>query len=222
MGAAGVLVDVDGTLVDSNYLHTLAWQQALREGGYEVPARNIHRLIGMGSDQLLKRLTGFESPELSASSSRVFAEMKPQLRALPRAAEALRVMSGRGLRVVLATSAQPQDMADLRRTIDADDAIAHVVGAADVSESKPSPQIFLTAIRQADLDPGRTMVIGDTVWDVMAATAAGVPCTCVLTGGIGRDELMDAGAVQVYDDLGDLLDNLGSGPLAPLLADAQA
>lgn len=220
MAAPGVLVDIDGTLVDSNYLHTLAWQRALREGGHEVPARDIHRLIGMGSDQLVKRLTGFDVPELAQASSRFFAAMKEELRPLPRAAETLRVLASRGLRVVLATSAQPQDLADLRRTIDADDAIAHVVSATDVQESKPSPQIFLTAMEQAGLEAGTTMVLGDTVWDIMAATAAGLPCTCVLTGGIGRDELVSAGAVHVYDDLGDLLDDLPNGPLAPLLATA--
>jgi HAD superfamily hydrolase (TIGR01509 family) len=209
-----VLFDIDGTLVDSNYLHVLAWRRAfLQRGEPEITAARIHRLVGMGTDQLLETLFGRPRPELKEDRARQFDALKPEIRAFPRAADLLRAVHDRGGRVVLATSAEKSDLDALLAAIDADDAIDGVTSAGEVSRAKPEPDVFMVALDEAGTRPECTVVVGDTVWDVEAAARAGLRCVAVTSGGISRAELEAAGAVAIYDDVGALLDGLDDGPL---------
>ena len=211
-----ILVDVDGTLVDTNYFHTVAWWHAFQDIGEDVPMSKIHPLIGMGSDQLVHRLIGRESEEASDAHSEHYKPFKPHIKAFPKAADLLRELAGRGARVILATSSGEEDLERLREAIDAEDVIDEAVSKGDVSHSKPSPDIFEAALKKFDLDAGRTMVVGDTTWDVEAAGKLDLPVVCVLTGGSTRASLEEAGAVTVYDDVAELLAKLDDSPLAKL------
>jgi len=204
-----VLFDIDGTLVDTNYLHVLAWRRVFLDHGQpEITSARIHRLVGMGTDQLLETLCGRPRPELKPERAKHFDTLKAEIRALPGAAALLRAVHDRGVRVVLATSADKADLDALLAAIDADDAIDGVTGAADVDQAKPAPELFEVALELAGTARDATVVVGDTVWDVEAAARAGLPCVAVTTGGISRAELEAAGAVEVYDDVGALLGGL--------------
>ncbi|MEW6474788.1 MAG: HAD family hydrolase [Actinomycetota bacterium] len=216
MSATGraVVFDIDGTLVDTNYLHVTAWRRVFLEHGEpQITAARIHRLVGMGSDELLETLFGCPRPELKPHRARHFAALKPEISALPGAGDLLRAVHDRGLRVVLATSAEKSDLEALLEAIDAADAIDAVTSAGEVDAAKPAPDLFCVALDAAGTAPDATVVVGDTVWDVKAAARAGLPCVAVLTGGISRAELEEAGAVAVYDDLTALLDRLDESPL---------
>ena len=209
-----VLFDVDGTLVDTNYLHVLAWRRVfLEQGEPEVTGARIHRLVGMGSDEMLETLFGRPRPELKPERARHFDALKSEIRAFPRAGDLLRAVHDRGIRVVLATSAEKSDLEALLKAIDADDAIDAVTSAGEVEQAKPAPDLFCVALEEAGTAPEATVVVGDTVWDVKAATRAGLSCVAVTSGGISRAELEAAGAVAVYEDVGALLDDLEDSPL---------
>ena len=208
-GGRAVLFDVDGTLVDTNYLHVLAWRRVfLARGEAEVTSARIHGLVGMGTEELLETLFGRPRPELKEERARQFAALKAEIRAFPRAGELLRALHDRGVRVVLATSAEKSDLEPILEAIGADEAIDAVTSSADVEQAKPAPDLFCVALEEAGTAPEATVVVGDTVWDVKAAGRAGLPCVAVTSGGISRDELETAGAVAVYDDVGALLDDL--------------
>jgi HAD superfamily hydrolase (TIGR01509 family) len=213
-GIPAVLFDVDGTLVDTNYLHTMAWWRAFRDMGQQLPAARVHRHIGMGSDMLMEALVGrAEWPELEEAHRRRLEELKGEIVAFPKAAELLRALAAQGVHIVLATSSNEKDVDALVAAIDADDAIGEVTSAGDVEEAKPRPDVFQAAMEKGGCDPDTTVVVGDTVWDVKAAARAGLPCICVLSGGVSRAELEEAGAVAVYDDVAALLDDLDASPL---------
>jgi HAD superfamily hydrolase (TIGR01509 family) len=213
-GTPAVLFDVDGTLVDTNYLHTMAWWRALKDMGQHLAASRVHQHIGMGSDQLMEALVGrAEWPELKEAHRRRLEELKPEIVAFPKAAELLRVLAAQGVNVVLATSSDERDVDALVAAIDAGDAVAAVTSAGDVEEAKPRPDVFQAAMKKGGCDPDTTVVVGDTVWDVEAAGRAGLPCVGVLSGGICRSELERAGAVAVYDDVAALLDDLEASPI---------
>ena len=213
-----LLIDVDGTLVDTNYFHALAWWRAFREAGEKVPVSSIHPLIGMGSGEILDTLLGEERPDIREAHSRHFAPFKEEVVAFPGAADLLHELTARGAHVYLVTSAKEEDLKVLLEVIGADDAIRDIVKSDDVDRSKPAPEIFRLALDSFDLDPSRTLVIGDTVWDVRAAAGAGLECVGVLTGGTTRYHLEEAGAVAVYDDVAQLLDHLDDSPVGNLLA----
>jgi HAD superfamily hydrolase (TIGR01549 family) len=213
-----VLFDVDGTLVDTNYLHTVAWWQAFQDIGEDVPMSKIHPLIGMGSDQLVERLIGRESEEASDAHSKRYEPFKELIKAFPKAADLIVETDRRGARVVLATSSGEGDIERLREAIGVDDDVVdHVVTKGDVEESKPSPDIFSSAVDHLDLETSRTIVVGDTPWDIEAADKLGIECVCVLTGGATREQLEEAGAAAVYEDVGELLEKLDQSPLGDFL-----
>jgi HAD superfamily hydrolase (TIGR01509 family) len=212
------LFDVDGTLVDTNYLHAVTWWQAFNKSGYGVEMTDIHRAIGMGSDQLLDHLLPPDRDHsnddaIRQSHDALFSVYWPHLRPLPGAAALLRACRRRGQRVVLATSAGADELSAMRRALDAEDAIDEVTSSADVDRSKPAPDIVEAAIAKAGVRPGEAVFIGDTVWDVRACRRAGIRCLAVLTGGIGHGELEAAGADEVYDSAQDLLDHFVETPL---------
>ena len=211
--ARSVIFDVDGTLIDSNYLHVPAWWEAFRQAGFEVAMADIHRAIGMGSDKLLDHLL----PEgrdragddaVRAAHRALYGVWHPRLRAFDKAADLLRACAGRGKKVVLASSAAEHEMKALRAALDAEDAIAAATTSDDAGQSKPAPDIVQVALERAGVEPDQAVFVGDTVWDVLACEKAGLPCVAVLTGGVGRDELREAGAAEIYDSPADLLNRL--------------
>ncbi|MBM0276928.1 HAD family hydrolase [Micromonospora tarensis] len=215
---AGVLFDVDGTLVDTTYLHTVSWWEALRQTDQPVPMATVHRSIGMGSDKLLDHLLGPErnrddDPKLRDAHDTLYAEYWERLTPLPRAADLLRACAERGLRIVLATSASEPEVGALRRALAADDVIDTVTSSADAEQSKPAPDILVAALEQSGLAAERVVFVGDSVWDVVAAGRLNIPCVGLTCGGTSRGELAGAGAVAVYDDPAALLDELADSPL---------
>jgi HAD superfamily hydrolase (TIGR01509 family) len=210
---AGVLFDVDGTLVDSVYLHTVAWWQALRQHGHDVPAARIHRAIGMGSDKILDELLGAghddsDDGALVAAHASLYAVHWPALRPLPGARHLLDTCADRGLRAVLATSASRPELDALLHCLDADASITAVTSADDAEHSKPAADIIEVALRRAGLSAEEVVFVGDSVWDVHAAGRLAIPCIGVTSGGICAAELLDHGAAAVYADPQDLLDHL--------------
>jgi HAD superfamily hydrolase (TIGR01509 family) len=213
-----VLFDVDGTLTDTTYLHALAWWRALVDAGHDVAMAAVHRLVGMGSSELLGSLLGHDDPDLSEAHGRQYQRLKGEIRPLPGARQLLETVSNRGATVVLATSAKQRDVGDLLRALDADDWIDHVIDAGDVEAAKPEGDIFSTALKAAGCPPEGALVVGDTVWDVEAAAKVGLPTVAVLTGGHSAADLLDSGAVAVYRDAVDLLGRFDASPLGQLLS----
>jgi HAD superfamily hydrolase (TIGR01509 family) len=208
-----VLFDVDGTLVDTNYLHTVTWWEAFRQYGHHIPMACIHRAVGMGSDKLIDHLLPDDrdrglDEELQSARTALYAPCWPRLRAFDGAADVLRACAHRGLRVVLASSASEREMRALRAAIDAEDAVTAATCASDVQESKPAPDILETALKRSEVAPEAAVFVGDTVWDVLACKKAGLSCIAFLTGGIGAAELREAGAVEVYECPTELLQSL--------------
>jgi len=205
-----VLFDVDGTLMDTNYLHTVAWWEAFAQAGHDVPMASIHRAIGMDSDRMLDDLlpgdrdTSADS-EIKKSHSALYSVYWPRLRPLPGARTLLRACHDQGLRVILSSSADPHELEVLREALNTDDAIDDATSAGDVPASKPAPDLVQVALDRAGTTPAEAVFIGDAVWDARACQRAGVPCIGVLTGGSSREELTSAGAVAVYDGPADLL-----------------
>jgi HAD superfamily hydrolase (TIGR01509 family) len=206
--ARGVLFDVDGTLVDTTFLHATSWWQAFRQFNVDVPMARIHRAIGMGPDHLLDHLLGerrdrSKDAKMSDAHMALQAAYWARLRPTIGAKDLLTACARRGLRVILASSAADDELAALRGAIDADDVIDAVTTADDAQSSKPSPDIVHIALRKGGLSAGRAAFVGDAVWDVYACAKADVPC-----GGTSEAELREAGAVEVYPDPAGLLATL--------------
>jgi HAD superfamily hydrolase (TIGR01509 family) len=216
---AAVLFDVDGTLMDTVYLHTVAWWEALRQQGHRVTMARIHRSIGMGSDHLLDALLGEdrdrdEDAALSAAHDTLYAQWWSRLVPLPGASDLLRACAARGWQVVLASSAKSEEAEVMIRALDADEVITAVTTSDDVSSSKPAPDLVHQALEKAGVPAGRAVFVGDAGWDAEAARKAGVRCLGVLTGGWTRQELTEAGAETVYESPADLLAHLDDSALA--------
>ncbi|MFV2176487.1 HAD family hydrolase [Actinomadura sp. LOL_016] len=213
-----VLFDVDGTLVDTTYLHAVTWWEAFRQQGHAVAMARIHRAIGMGSDKLLDHVLPDGRDRDADDAMRdahtaLYAQYWGRLQAFDGAAGLLRACGERDKRVVLASSAAEPEMRALRAALDAEDAIDEATSASEVGQSKPAPDLVELALERAGVPAGRAVFVGDTAWDVEAAGRVGVPCVGVLTGGWARDELESAGAVAVYDGPRDLLAKLEESPL---------
>lgn len=207
-----VLFDIDGTLVDSNYLHVHAWQRAFAEVGLPVQAWHIHRSIGMDGatlvDELSQGAPGDVQKRLKDLHTRYYQAGAALLTALPGARRLLRTVAERDLQVVLATSAPEDELALLRSTLDCDDVVSAITSSADVEQAKPNPGIVEVALAKAGVSAERAVFVGDAVWDVEASGRAGVPCIAVLSGGVSRCELEEAGAAAVFDDAEVLCEHL--------------
>ncbi|MEV4707423.1 HAD family hydrolase [Actinoplanes sp. NPDC049316] len=219
----GVLFDVDGTLVDTTYLHAVAWWEVLRQHDRDVPMAKIHRAIGMGSDRLLDHLLGSDRDKdddetMSSAHDVLYGAWWERLRPLPGAADLLRACAAEGLAVVLASSAKAPELKQLRRVIDADDVITAATSSADAEESKPAPDILEAALEQSGVGAERAVFVGDSVWDVKAAGKLGIPCIGLTCGGTSAAELLDAGAVETYENPADLLAALDGSAVRKLPA----
>lgn len=219
-----VLFDIDGTLVDTNYFQAVAWFRAFSQSGYQVAMVDVQKHIGQGSHQLIDELVPQRDKSrddvLEAAHSEYYAEFYGIMKPFTGAQDLLRTIRDRGAEVVLATSASPNELQALRNALDVEDALATVTSAKDVDNPKPEPDVLEAALQQTGTDPQHAVMVGDTVWDVEAAKKAGVEFIAVLTGGISRQALEDAGAVAIYEDAQDLLKNLDDSPIGKLLADS--
>lgn len=215
---AAVLFDVDGTLMDTVHLHTVSWWEALRQRGHVVPTSVVHHCIGMGSDHLLDRLLGEERDRgddgaLSAAHDALYAQFWTRLAPLDGAADLLRACAERGWRVVLASSANGEELRVMRGALGADDVIDAATTADDVEASKPSPDLVGRALERAGVPAARAVFVGDTAWDAEAAGRAGVRCVGLLTGGWAREELARAGMTEIREGPADLLAHLDDSVL---------
>ncbi|MFF1549079.1 HAD family hydrolase [Streptomyces sp. NPDC058291] len=210
--------DVDGTLVDTNHLHVVTWWEAFRQAGHRVPMHAVHRAVGLGSDDLIAHLLGDDrdedqDAELSAAHKALYGQYFDRLPPLRDAGALLRRVHDAGWTVVLATSASGAELSALRSAIDADDVIAATASADDVEQGKPAPEPVEHALELAGAPAEQAVFVGDTVWDMRAGRRAGVRCVGLLSGGIPRADLLEAGADAVYADAADLLASLSTSPL---------
>lgn len=212
-----VLFDVDGTLVDTTYVHTIAWWQALREHGHLVPMAPIHRAIGLGSDKILDHLLGDhdngQDDAITASHATLVAAWYQRFTPLPGARDLLKRCHDEGLTVVLSTSADQRDHDALRDALDAEAWIDEATTSEDADQSKPAPDILTAALERIGVRAQEAVFVGDAVWDVQAATRIGMPCIGLECGGTSAAELRDAGAVAVWSDPADLLAHWSQSPL---------
>ena len=218
----GVLFDVDGTLVDSAYIHTLAWWHAFRQHQHDVPMALIHRCVGMGGDRLVDTLlpSGRDQgadAEILASHAAVFALSWPELRPFDGAKELLAQCHAGGLAVALASSARQQDLAATRRALGADAFIHAATSSHDAKASKPAPDILVAALEAVGVAAADAVLVGDAVWDMQAAAALAMPAIGVTCGGTCAAELRAAGAAEVYEGPRDLLENLQASAIGRLL-----
>lgn len=217
-----VIFDVDGTLVDSAYLHTMAWWHAFRQAGFAVPMAKIHRLVGMTGKELVKESLPADrdadlDEEILASHSALFATYWPALQPTEGARDLLSRCKDLGFKVVLATSARERDLKELRRCMDADAFIDAATSSKDVTRSKPEPDILRAALDTVGVAVQDAVYVGDSVWDMMAAHRIGMPGIGFLCGGTGEAELREAGAANVYSGPDGLLAGLDSSPIGKLL-----
>jgi HAD superfamily hydrolase (TIGR01549 family) len=209
MAIKAVLFDIDGTLVDSNFAHVAAWSDALEKVGHPVDSWRIQRAIGMDSSLLIDELLGGSADDLGDDAKQrhdeAYTAAAGHLRAFTHARDLVAEVARRGQRAVLATSAPETELEILRGVLQIEDDIAAVTSSSDVEIAKPAPDVVQIALQRAGVDPGEAVFVGDSVWDIAAALASGVACIGLLSGGTGRLELLEAGAIAVYDDAADLL-----------------
>ncbi len=214
----GALLDIDGTLVDSNEAHARAWVAALARGGYHESVARILKLIGMGGDKLLPEVTGLdaESPDgkrISQWRGEIFkAEFLPHLRAFPQTRALLQALRARGISLVVASSAQDDELQTLLRIAGAADLIQEQASGSEVQESKPDPDIVQVALGKLGILPTAAIMLGDTPYDIEAARKAGVRAVALRCGGWTEADLH--GAAAVYADPADLLAHLDDSPFA--------
>jgi len=212
-----VLLDVDGTLIDSNDAHAQSWIDTFVEFGYEnVTFDQVRALIGKGGDKLLPEAIHVEKEsergeEISKRRGIIFKKTYlPNLRAFPQARELLESFKAAGYRLVVATSARSDELKGLLQVAGLDDLIEDAATASDAKDSKPDPDIVVAALRHAGCPPRRAIMLGDTPYDVEAATKAGVEIVALRCGGWTDEHLSRAAAI--YDDPQALLKSLASSP----------
>jgi HAD superfamily hydrolase (TIGR01549 family) len=211
------ILDIDGTLVDTNYQHALAWYEAFRQAGIELPVWRIHRHIGMGGDQMVGALTdeGFEEAhgdEVRDAEKALYLAAMRSVSAFRGAAALIDTLRRRGHEVVLASSAKSQEVDFYLDLLDARPRIDGWTTSAAVESTKPEPDLVRAALDKVGAKDA--VMVGDTPYDVEAAKRAKVPTIAVRTGGFSDDELRAAGAACVFDSLEDLLEHLDDTPLA--------
>jgi HAD superfamily hydrolase (TIGR01509 family) len=212
------ILDIDGTLVDSNYQHTIAWYRALRQHDQHVAIWRIHRHIGMGGDQLLPALSDedFErehGEDVREDEKGLYMEMIGEVEPMRDARRLIEEIKRRGHTAVLASSAKDEEVEHYLDLLDARSLADAWTSSADVQSTKPEPDLVHAALQKAGADAADAVMIGDTPYDVEAARRAGVPTIAVLTGGFSEAELREAGAVEVFESVAELLERLGETAL---------
>jgi len=205
-----VVLDVDGTLMDTNYQHTEAWARALADVGGPVPRAEVHRGIGKGSEILISDFVDDEdaAERVDELHADIYMDLQQYAQVLPGAKELIASLSGNGFQVWLVTSAKPEELEKHLEKLEAEEKLAGIVNSSDVEQAKPAPDVFELALERAGIQANEAIAVGDSVWDVEAAKAAGVRTVAVLTGGaFGAEELKEAGAIEVYEDCAALVDS---------------
>ncbi|HMC50242.1 MAG TPA: HAD family hydrolase [Solirubrobacterales bacterium] len=208
-----VVLDIDGTLVDTNYQHTIAWHRAFCTRDYVVQLWEIHRHIGMGGDQLVGALIGEDGERrdgdaIRAAEGEAYGELIGEVQAMHGATELLRELREDGAKAILASSAKAEEAEHYVDLLAARDLVEGWTTSADVERTKPHPDLVHAALEKVGGD-GPAVMVGDSTWDVKAADAAGLPTLAVLTGGFSEAELREAGAAHVCESIGELRKDLG-------------
>jgi HAD superfamily hydrolase (TIGR01509 family) len=216
MSKPAAILDIDGTLVDTNYQHAIAWFRAFKVQGLVMPLWEIHRHVGMGGDQLVKALAGDDfnrehGEEVRHARRALYMSMIHEVEPLEGAREFIQGLKRAGHTVILASSAEPEELQHYLELLDARELADGWTDSGDVEATKPSPDLVNAAVEKAG--GGDAVMVGDSVWDCRAAENAGVQTVGVLTGGFSEQELQEAGAVAVFHSVRELLDGLDRTPL---------
>jgi HAD superfamily hydrolase (TIGR01549 family) len=214
--APAAILDIDGTLVDSNYHHAIAWYRAFWDHDVVLPVWRIHRHIGMGGDQLVAAVAGEEvererGDDIRAAETDRYAEIIEEVRPLEGARGLIEDLKRDGREVVLASSAKPEEVEHYLDLLDARGLADGWTTSGDVERTKPEPDLIRAALERIDAD--RAVMVGDSTWDCEAARNAGVETLAVLTGGFSAQELFDAGALSVFATITELRERLPSTAL---------
>jgi HAD superfamily hydrolase (TIGR01509 family) len=214
---AAAILDIDGTLVDTNFHHAIAWYRAFRQHGELLPIWRIHRHIGMGGDQLVESLCGEEvenakGDDVRAAEGVLYMALIEEVEPLHGARDLIVDLKDRGHAVILASSAKAPEVEHYLDLLDARELADGWTSSADVEATKPEPDLVQAAVEKAG--GGAAVMVGDSTWDCEAAKRAGVATVAVLTGGFSEGELRDAGAVAVYRSIDELRQSLDDTPLA--------
>jgi HAD superfamily hydrolase (TIGR01509 family) len=209
------ILDVDGTLVDTNYHHVIAWYRAFRRHDIVLPLWRIHRHIGMGGDQVVGALAGEavereRGDDIRADEKELYFELIEEVKPFEGARGLIEKLKERGHTVVLASSAKAEEVDHYLDLLDARELADGWTTSADVEATKPHPDLVIAAVEKAG--GGEAVMVGDTPWDCKSARGAGVPTVCVRTGGFSEQELRDAGAVAVFESIAQLAERLGETP----------
>ncbi len=210
------ILDIDGTLVDTNYHHAIAWYRAFRPHGSVLPLYRIHRHIGMGGDHLVAALAGDDVEEekgddIRAAEKPLYMAMIEEVEPLEGSRELIVELKDAGHAVVLASSAKEDEVEHYLDLLDARDLADDATSSADVENTKPDPDLVKAAIEKAGSD--EAVMVGDSAWDCEAAKRAGIETIAVLTGGFSELELRDAGAAMVLESIEELREKLSDTPL---------
>jgi HAD superfamily hydrolase (TIGR01509 family) len=217
--AGTAILDIDGTLVDTNYQHALAWYRAFRQSEIVLPIWRIHRHMGMGGDQLIAALTDEKTDEekgddIRAAEKALYMAMIEEVEPFDGARDLIERLKDAGKTVVLASSAKEDEVDHYLDLLDVRELADDWTMSADVEETKPNPDLVQAALDKAGADPGDAVMLGDTPWDCEAAGRAGVETVALMTGGFAEQELTEAGAVAVFESIAELLERVDETPLA--------
>jgi len=216
VAARAVILDVDGTLVDNNYQHALAWHLALRREDVVVPLWRVHRAIGLGGDKIIAHLAGDDveesrGDEVREHESEIFGSMRDEIVAIEGATDFVRGLKDRSLKVILASSGDEEDVEHFIDLLELRDVCDDWTTSDDVDGSKPEPDLVEVAVEKAGGVPA--VMVGDTGWDVIAAERAGLETIGVLSGGFPEADLREAGAIAIYDSVAELHADLDASPI---------